>query len=204
MAPRTVAFLIAAAFTILIYLAARWLMSGALVRGADDRPSASKAQWWVWTATAIFGYVAVFVERWMLGEPGGAIDVPQNLFIAMGFSTATMAVAKGVTVSYVVQGVVDKGPRGQSRRHGGLFTDDDGFADLVKVQMFAFTAIAVAVYMVRLATQSNATGLPVLVDIDPALMVLTGLSHGGYLGDKIATRGAPAGARRHGQLEQGA
>jgi hypothetical protein len=55
MPPRYVAFLIAAAFTLLIYLAARWIRSGTLVRGDDDRPSASKAQWWVWTATAIFG-----------------------------------------------------------------------------------------------------------------------------------------------------
>lgn len=40
----------------------------------------------------------------------------------------------------------------------------------------------------RLATQPDVSGLPVMVDIDPSLMLLMGLSHAGYLGAKIATR----------------
>jgi hypothetical protein len=208
MPPRTLAFLIAAAVTIGVYLAARLAGRGDLVRGADGRPSTSKAQWWIWTAVVIFGYVAVFVERWLRGDPSAGIEVPHNLLLAMGFSATTMAVAKGITTTYVARGMVDRPaapvaraatPAGAAQPAGGILTDDDGATDLSKVQIVAFTAIAVLVYVVRLATQGDAATLPVMVDIDPALMTLMGLSHAGYLGAKIATRDAAAPAADHGR-----
>lgn len=187
MSPRLLSFLVAAAFIAVIAVVVRTFRGWDLVRGEDGRPSTSKAQWWIWTALAIFGYVAVFVERWLRGNPGEIVEVPENLLLAMGFSAATMVVAKGVTASYAAQRLVDK--RATPAALGGLFTDDSGAPDLTKIQMLAFTAIAAFVYLVRLATQGDATSLPVLIDIDPALMILMGLSQGGYLGQKVAARG---------------
>jgi hypothetical protein len=198
MPPRTLAFMIAASFTLLVYAITRVSGHGGLVRGLDGRPSTSKAQWWIWTAAVIFGYVAVFVERWLRGSPGAGLEVPQNLLLAMGFSGATMAAAKAITGAQVARGVLDKGKT--STVVGGILTDDDGVPDLSKIQNMAFTAIAVFVYLVRLATQGSASTLPEMVDIDPSLMFLMGLSHAGYLGAKIATRegadnAAPQGSK---------
>ena len=186
MPPRALAFLIAASFTIIIYVITRASGRGSLVDGADGRPITSKTQWWIWTAAVIFGYVAVFVERWLRGDPSAGIAVPQNLLLAMGFSGASMVAAKAVTTTYVARGLIDK-PKTSSGL-GGILTDDDGVPDLGKIQNIAFTIIAVFVYMVRLATQGDP---PVLVDIDPSLMLLMGLSHAGYLGTKLATRDTP-------------
>lgn len=186
MPPRVLAFLIAASCILLIYGCTRMYARGSLIRGIDGRPSTSKAQWWIWTAVVIFGYIAVFAERCLRGDIGVGIEVPQNLLLAMGFSGATMVAAKAVTTAHVVQGVVDK--TRTSRDVGGIVTDDDGLPDLSKVQNIVFTIIGVVVYLVRLAKQGDASSLPVLVDIDPSLMLLMGLSHGGYLGAKIATR----------------
>ena len=72
-------------------------------------------------------------------------------------------------MSYVERGVVDRPaapvpsagtPSDTPRPAGGILTDDDGAADLSKVQIVAFTMIAVLVYIVRLATQGDATTLP--------------------------------------------
>jgi uncharacterized membrane protein len=189
MSPRALAFLIAASFTSLIYVVTRVSGHGSLVDGADGRPSTSKAQWWIWTVVVIFGYVAVFAECWLRGDPSVGIIVPQNLLLAMGFSGASMAVAKAVTTTQVARGLVDKTKT--SKVLGGILTDDDGVPDLGKIQNVAFTIIAVFVYVVRLTTQGDANTLPVMVDIDPSLMLLMGLSHAGYLGAKVATQDKP-------------
>jgi hypothetical protein len=186
---RLLAFLIAASFVVVLYVVTRVCGTDSLIRGADGRPSTSKAQWWIWTAIVLFGYVAVFVERWLRGDPSAGIVVPQNLLVAMGFSGVSMVAAKAVTTTHVTQGLVDK--TRTSTALGGIFTDDNGRPDLSKVQNIAFTAVAVIVYFVRLATQVTTNGLPDLVDIDPSLMLLMGLSHGSYIGAKLATRDVP-------------
>jgi len=139
MSPRTLAFLSAAAFTSMIYAAVR-VTGKHLIHGADGRPSTSKAQWWIWTALVIFGYVAVFVERWLRGDPSVGIEVPQNLLMAMGFSGATMVAAKAITGAQVARRLVDKART--STALGGIFTDDDGIPDLGKIQNIAFTILA--------------------------------------------------------------
>lgn len=45
MHPRAIAFLIAASSVILIYVGNHLYDRGGLIRGADGRPSTSKAQW---------------------------------------------------------------------------------------------------------------------------------------------------------------
>jgi len=166
-----------------------------LIEGADGRLSTSKAQAFVWTIVAVYGLLEVFIERFLAGDSSADQTIPLNLLIAMGFSATTMTAAKGITVAYVTNGLVDKAMPTQTkpgdataRPIGGLVTDDDGVPDLSKIQMLAFTAIAVMVYFVRLACPE--TG-PQLVDIEPALMVLMGLSQGAYLGKKLTTTQAP-------------
>jgi hypothetical protein len=189
MSPRTLAFLIAASFASIIYVIPRVSGHGSVVDGADGRPSTSKAQWWIWTVVVIFGYMAVFAERWLRGDPSVGITVPQNLLLAMGFSGASMVAAKAVTTTHVARGLIDKTKT--SKILGGILTDDDGVPDLGKIQNIAFTIIAVFVYVVRLVMQGDANTLPVMVDIDPSLMLLMGLSHAGYLGAKVATWDKP-------------
>jgi len=162
---------------------------GQLISGADGRPSTSKWQAAVWTLVAIFGLLEVFIERLLLGISEGDSSIPANLLLAMGFSMTTMAAAKGITVSYVDKGLLNKESAGSAARPGGLITDDSGTPDLSKLQMLAFTAIAVVIYLVRLSLQEP--GTPELVDIEPALMVLMGLSQGAYLGKKLTTTVSP-------------
>jgi len=166
-----------------------------LVEGADGRPSTSKFQWFLWTVVVIFSYVAVYAARVMKGNFEVITEIPANVLIVMGLSLATMTAAKGIMVSYVASGRMTKtkvDPKVDSRSTGlGLLVQDDtGFPDLSKIQMVAWTLIAIGIYLIRVVHEISCTP-PELPDIDPALMVLMGLGQGAYLGKKLTTTAVP-------------
>jgi hypothetical protein len=76
---------------------------------------------------------------------------------------------------------------------GGIFQDDSGAPELAKIQMMGFTIIAIGVFLAtvghQVATDDISAGLP---NIDSSLLVLMGISQGGYLGKKLVTFGTPA------------
>ncbi|HSR26679.1 MAG TPA: hypothetical protein VLW53_24230 [Candidatus Eisenbacteria bacterium] len=170
-----------------------------LIEGADGRLSTSKFQWFAWTAVIVGSYVAVYVARVLTGHTAASPQVPANVLIALGFSTTTMATAKGITTLYIAGGRTLKEPpptaanSANAEMRGGLLADDTGITDLSKVQLVTWTLIALAVYIY--SVQSRISAIPhsctgscspdSLPDIDTVLMVLTGLAQGGYLGKKL-------------------
>jgi hypothetical protein len=90
-------------------------------------------------------------------------------------------VAKSIKVNNLQQGkefgtvLPDTGPIST------LLTDDDGSLSLQKLQYLVWTFVAIGVFLVGL-DQSNRLALP---DIDTTLLVLSGISVGTYLGQKL-------------------
>lgn len=188
-------------------LVATWLVSAIitghwnpwhLVIGADKRPSTSKLQFLLWTAAVIFAYTSLYAIRANAPSFSATNDLPRNVLLAMGISVATMAGAKGITVSYVTSGKIAKPDTPTTAGSvAPVLQDDDGFPDLTKIQMLVWTLIAIAIFLVNTLSwlkspgahlQNNQFALP---DIDAALMVLMGLSHGAYLGKKVVTVDTP-------------
>lgn len=163
-----------------------------LVEGADGQPSTSKLQWLLWTVVIVFAYTAIYVARMQTGHFSAITDIPKNLLIAMGFSVTAMAAAKGITVSYVTSRKVtkDKVPPATANV-GAIINDDEGFPDLSKIQMMAWTFIAIGVYLINVVQEIHTVSPPKLPDIDSALMVLMGLGQGAYLGKKLVTTTVP-------------
>jgi hypothetical protein len=168
--------------------------------GEDGHSSTSKFQFWLWTGVVIFSYGVVWVARALRGVYDPVQDIPSNLLIAMGLTVVTAVGAKGITVSYLSNGQLGKQPKG-SASPSDLIQDDAGNLDLSKVQMLAWTLIAIGSYLGLLiatvnsflllpdaAVPANLVGLP---DIAPALMVLMGLGQGAYLGQKLVTTTTP-------------
>jgi len=110
-----------------------------IIRGADQRWSTSKLQFFLWTIVALFSYASIYAAR--IGarhlEP---LDVPANLLLAMGFSATTAVAAKGITVSQI-NGGASRQPA-DNPDLGDLVNDDGGAIDLTKVQMLGWTVIA--------------------------------------------------------------
>lgn len=154
--------------------------------------SVSKFQALVWTLITLFTYTSVFGARFLASEPGAALrtlpSIPINLLVLMGLSVATAAGAKGVTISYKSQGLIEE-------RSGGLTTNPEGQGDLIKAQMLIWTVIGAGIYLLRVVSFIAGRAWEVdpntplaLPDIDGALLVLMGASQGSYVGNKLVSR----------------
>jgi len=111
-------------------------------------------------------------------------------------STATAAAAKGITAGFVQTGKVAKTgipANPTAATTGGIFQDDGGSPELAKIQMMAFTIIGIRIFLAtvlhQIAIGDVTDSLP---NIDSSLLVLMGISQGGYLGKKLVTFGTPA------------
>ena len=168
-----------------------------LVKGFDGFASTSKLQWFLWLVVIIFAYAALWVLRAEQHDVSALPDIPVNILTVLGFSTGTAAAAKGITGGYVQAGKVTKTgapTEGATVANtGGIFQDDSGGLELAKIQMVAFTIIAIGIFMAtvlhQIITDDISASLP---DIDSSLLVLMGISHGGYLGKKLVTFGTPS------------
>jgi hypothetical protein len=160
-----------------------------LVQGTDGRPSTSKFQWLLWIVAVLFAYTVLWVLRAKQGDYSAISQVPVNLLVVLGFSTGTAAAAKGITSGYVQTSLVSKA----NLTKGGILSDDTGTPELAKIQVMGFTLIAIGIFVGTLIHQivSNPviTSLP---NLDSSLLVLMGISQGGYLGKKLVTFGPPA------------
>jgi hypothetical protein len=167
-----------------------------LFQGFDGVASTSKLQWLLWLVAILFGYAALWVLRAEQGDLSALNNIPVNILTVLGFSTVTMAAAKGIKVGQVQAGRVQSANQvtaGPGRaKTGGIFQDDSGNPELAKIQMMAFTILAMAIFLAtvihQIVTNDVAAGLP---DIDASLMVLMGISNGGYLGKKLVTFSTP-------------
>ena len=73
-----------------------------------------------------------------------------------------------------------------------IFKSDDGRLDLAKIQLLAWTALALTVFLGQVLEQLRAPQVTSsLPDIDPTLMVLTGLGSATYVGRKLVTSSRP-------------
>lgn len=167
-----------------------------LVNGFDGFASTSKLQWFLWLVVIIFAYTALWVLRAEQSDWSALNKIPVNVLTVLGFSTGTAAVAKGITSGYVQTAKVTKpGPPqvgATAANTGGIFQDDSGVPELAKIQMMAFTIIAIGIFLAtvihQIVTDDISAGVP---DIDSSLLVLMGISQGGYLGKKLVTFGTP-------------
>lgn len=164
-------------------------------RGFDGLASTSKLQWFLWLIVILFGYTSLWVLRAEQGDYSALSNIPVNLLTVLGFSTATAAAAKGITSGYVQTGKMTKSgalPGEPGKNTGGIFQDDGGSPELAKIQMIGFTIIAIGIFLAtvihQIAIGDVKDGLP---NIDSSLMVLMGISQGGYLGKKLVTFGTP-------------
>lgn len=183
-----------------------------LVLGEDKhkRASTSKFQWLLWLIVVLFAYVVLWVIRARQGDFSALPNIPTNLMVVLGASTGTAAIAKGIAVGQesrrahadaaaeaaaagvdvvVPTAPPPKVPPPPGKPTQGILVDDStNSPDIAKVQMVSFTFVAIAIFLATLfhqiATNPPLTALP---DIDSSLMVLMGISQGGYLAKKLVS-----------------
>ena len=163
-----------------------------LFEGADGRLSTSKFQFFLWTIVVVFSYAALYTLKLLPPAPhfDPLSSLPENVLIALGMSVASASAAKVITVSYVNTNRISKPPSTSGGKFGEIFQDDSGVPDLSKLQMIAWTFIAIATYLIAVG-HNLITQNPELPDIDKSLMVLMGLGHTAYLAKKAVSSDTP-------------
>ncbi len=193
------AYLIGVAGVLIIWLFYR-LFSGkwdlmSLAEGDDGLPSSSQFQFMLWTLVVIFSYITIYAARAQMGEYGAITEIPVNLLILMGISSFALLGSRSITSYQLSSGTAsikkDRRPvKGSSFKH--IICDDEGKPALNKLQMIAWTYIAIAIYIILVVKQVGSGELPVLPDVDGSLLVLMGISQGTYLGKRLMTTTTPA------------
>jgi hypothetical protein len=136
---------------------------------------------------AIFAYVAMYVARVQTGDIAAISEIPVNLLLAMGISIGTNTAFRAIQSSPAARGQKPSTPS-QAK---SVFEGDDGAPDLSRIQMLAWTFVAIGIYIVHLNQQILTGPYKTLPDIDAALMVLMGLGEGAFLGKKLFTTDTP-------------
>ena len=190
--------LLSLAFIVFLYLlyaiVARRLNPLWIAIGGDGRLSSSKLQFLAWTVVVLYPYVSLALDR--LGVGGFAATMPStNIFIAMGLSLTTAAAAKGIVVTYQNAGQTVPNLIKPNTEFPVLIMGDDGMTpDLPKIQMLAWSIVAIVVFF-RISSRiititrrarwwSTAHRFVFLTSIG-ALMILMGLGQAAYLGFKL-------------------
>jgi hypothetical protein len=196
---KAVAILIGIAVLVVLYgviglITHHWRLKY-LLNGLDGLGSTSKLQWFLWLIVILFGYTAIWVLRAEQDHYSALTDIPVNLLTVLGFSTGTAAAAKGITSGYVQTGKIAKTgvpASSTAATTGGIFQDDSGGPELAKIQMVGFTIIAIGIFLATVIHQILVGDIKdSLPNIDSSLLVLMGISQGGYLGKKLVTFGTP-------------
>ncbi len=168
---------------------------------ARGRYSLNRLQLVVWTLLGLSAIVGLGLAR--LRGPGPALDftIPAELLGLMGISVGTGVVAgaaKAAKDKAAASNVARAGTfvlsSGATReivpRLAQIFLEEEGDgADVVvnvaKFQAFALTVLLATVYLVSLLTSTTQAGLPPLSE---KLVWLAGISHAGYVGDKLPAK----------------
>jgi hypothetical protein len=184
-----------------------------IIRGDDWYPSLAIFQFLIWTFIITFAFLSIYLLRIFGGVLEPPPTIPTNILALMGISVAVPIVSGGVSrIKYTTS--TSKDPPAELPQLSTMLEENKKPA-LTRFQMFGWTWIGIIIYIgILFSTVSTLMDIGdaklcerlqpsemkfnqlhcdkplrslTLPDIDPTLVILMGLSQGGYLGGKIVT-----------------
>jgi hypothetical protein len=186
-----------------------------IIRGEDWFPSLAIFQFLIWTFVITFAFLGVYLVRIFGGVLDPPPSIPGNILALMGISVAVPIISGGISrIKYVAPATV-KEPTAPLPGLSTML-EENKKPSLTRFQMFGWTWIGILIYFAILFSTVSTTVMDTksaeicerlqpsetefsrlhcnkllnaltLPDIDPTLVILMGLSQGGYLGGKIIT-----------------
>ena len=165
------------------------------------RVTLGRLQMLIWTVLVLSAYLAAALAN--IGRDAASplsVDIPSELWLAMGISTASL-VAAPAALAYKEkrhQAELQSWPTEADSRFSDLFrgeeVGDRDHLDLGKVQMFLFTVVLVLAYGLAVADMFDKTSgtFAALPAIDDGVVTLLAISHAGYLTRKALPVTTPA------------
>jgi hypothetical protein len=155
--------------------------------------SASKTQVLLFTYTGLLVITAFYIQSKFMDVskftiPSGDFNIPIKLASLMGISLVSLAGVKTVAQNREKEGA-------STRDSSSLTGDRSGNTDISKGQMLVWSAITSVTYVMEAIRILNGhgpvdSGKPLLSipDVDTTMLVLMGVSQGGYLAGKLMNK----------------
>ncbi|MBI1829509.1 MAG: hypothetical protein HY222_04875 [Thaumarchaeota archaeon] len=119
-----------------------------MIRESDWYPSLSRFQFLLWTCIILFAFFAVYLIRLSNGVIEPISSIPENLLILMGISLISPVI--GTALSPKNTTASNSKPTDDEMKKRGFYTmlEENGKPALARAQMFSWTWIAIAVYLI--------------------------------------------------------
>jgi hypothetical protein len=146
--------------------------------------SLSKFQFLLFVATFVFGYLYVFLCRWLVQWQFILPDVPSNFSGILAISAGTTVASAGATST--------RGSKGGGPMYPSMadFISTGGQVVPERFQLFVWSLVACGGFLALMISQNPATitGFPTFPD---GLLYVMGVSSAGYLGGKLTRKPGP-------------
>ncbi len=187
---------------VLVLLAAFAVVSGHGITGhwrgilidARNKMSLSRLQFVAWTLVVLSAILTAALTNLATGwQTPLDFTVPSQLWVLMGISTASLVGSPAILSNKRDRGLVVRNEQATEARWGNLLMGEEfgnvDHVDLGKMQMFFFTFILVLSYGAAIGAmfadvEGAITELPQIQD---GMNVLLGISHTGYLSNKVVS-----------------
>lgn len=158
-------------------------LSSLLLDKNTDTYSLSRAQFYLWTGVAIYGYVYLTIAWTLLQGRLEFAPVPQNL-------PGIIAASAGTGI--IVEGIASSKPKGAGSVRPSLadFISTGGMVVPERLQFLVWTLLGVATF-VLLILASDPAVVATLPAIPTEFLTLMGISSAGYLGGRLVRKGGP-------------
>jgi len=151
--------------------------------GADKNISLTNVQIILWTGVIAGTYVAMAIlNKGFLG------DINSNLLELMGISAGSTVTATAIRTVQQPKIIKRKADEPAPRTKGLLTSEKEpDELSIAKFQMLLWTIVTLLIFAI-VAANNLANNKPELPDIGSGLLVLMGISHSAYLGNKVADK----------------
>ena len=179
---------------------------GALI-DEQNKISLSRLQLAAWTVVVLSAYATAALSN--VGHGAGdplAIRIDSQVWILLGISTTSLVGSPLLKSNKRIQGLLLRSSAPGDSSWADLFkgeeTGNEGLLDMAKVQMFYFTVILVVGYATALGIRMADKSFPfdAFPSLSSGVLALIGISHAGYLTNKVIphglTRAAGGGTQR--------
>jgi len=146
--------------------------------------SLSKFQFYVWTATALFGYVYLLLANLFVQQTGQFPDLPSSLPWIFGTSIGTSISIGAITAARGPKGAGEIRPRMSDLITAGGVVQPD------RLQYLVWTLVGASGYVLTIL-RLDPRALSNLPKVPPTLLALGGVSAAGYVGGRLATKVGP-------------
>lgn len=147
-----------------------------ILEAGTNKYSLSKFQSFLWTTIGVGSYFYIAVCQGIILREGKLPEFSYTLLLLMGISYSGLLAS-----NYISDRSDVKEKSLHSPSFKDLFCKENGEVDMPRLQLFAFTIVAIILYIFNLFWSNALEGLPAVPESLHALLVT---SQGGYLGGK--------------------